>query len=97
MKWYKPIKKMPDNEKRVRVIIQVINPTEEDFSFDYSEIIGHTHFGIWRDEDGNHIDVLFWTDEMKEINEKNHCEECGRTLENGTVFCSHDCRLHYFS
>ena len=33
------------------------------------------------------------------INDKivNHCEECGKELENGTVFCTPDCRLHYYS
>lgn len=25
----------------------------------------------------------------------NSCNECGRPLDNGTVFCSTDCRQHY--
>jgi len=28
---------------------------------------------------------------------KNHCEECGKELESGTVFCTADCRRHYYS
>ena len=27
----------------------------------------------------------------------NHCEECSKKLESGTVFCSDDCRRHYYS
>jgi len=26
----------------------------------------------------------------------NKCEECGKELESGTVFCSADCRIHYY-
>lgn len=28
---------------------------------------------------------------------KNKCEECSTLLESGTVFCSSDCRRHYYS
>ena len=27
----------------------------------------------------------------------NHCEECNKKLESGTVFCSDDCKRHYYS
>ena len=27
----------------------------------------------------------------------NHCEECGKELGSGTVFCTADCRRHYWS
>lgn len=27
----------------------------------------------------------------------NCCEECSKELESGTVFCSADCRRHYYS
>lgn len=26
----------------------------------------------------------------------NHCEECSKELEKGSVFCSADCRIHYY-
>lgn len=26
----------------------------------------------------------------------NKCDECGKELESGTVFCSADCRIHYY-
>lgn len=26
----------------------------------------------------------------------NKCEECGKELESGTVFCSADCKIHYY-
>lgn len=26
----------------------------------------------------------------------NRCNECSKELENGTVFCSADCRQHYY-
>ena len=28
--------------------------------------------------------------------DSNKCEECGKELESGTVFCSADCRIHYY-
>jgi len=31
------------------------------------------------------------------ITSTNKCNECGKGLENGTVFCSIDCRMHYYS
>ena len=27
----------------------------------------------------------------------NRCEECSKKFESGTVFCSADCRRHYYS
>lgn len=27
----------------------------------------------------------------------NRCNECGKEIESGTVFCSPDCRRHYYS
>ena len=26
----------------------------------------------------------------------NKCDECSKELEKGTVFCSADCRIHYY-
>lgn len=26
----------------------------------------------------------------------NHCEECSKPLESGTVFCCADCRIHFY-
>lgn len=31
------------------------------------------------------------------VNSQNACEECGERLDSGTVFCSADCRMHYYS
>lgn len=46
--------------------------------------------------DSNSI-AIFVKDWLKHnyIKPHNHCEECSRELENGSVFCSADCRIHY--
>lgn len=34
---------------------------------------------------------------VQKVDNKNHCEECNKQLESGTVFCSADCRIHYYN
>lgn len=45
--------------------------------------------------------MLIFTDKIKNYKAIkgtiNHCEECSTALESGTVFCSYDCRQHYYS
>lgn len=36
-------------------------------------------------------------EEMKQMQKINSCNECSKELESGTIFCSVDCRIHYYS
>lgn len=47
-------------------------------------------------------DDKFTIEEIADIMDRrvlkpNHCEECSTSLDSGTVFCSADCRRHYWS
>jgi len=79
--------------------------TKEDLRQDF-----HNEQGIrWENSQGEpDIDYVEWL-ENKILEVKNNarlpptsssntnkCDECGKELEKGTVFCSNDCRIHYY-
>ncbi len=39
---------------------------------------------------------LHTSDVSKSDSNANKCEDCGKELDSGTVFCSADCRIHYY-
>lgn len=44
---------------------------------------------------GKNIEMQVKIDELENLLKTNSCNECGKVLESGTVFCSADCRMHY--
>ena len=44
--------------------------------------------------------MLIFNNKIKDVEPTkgivNHCEECSKALESGTVFCSDDCSRHYY-
>jgi hypothetical protein len=38
-------------------------------------------------------DYVHWLERQVK---NNTCNECGKELDSGTVFCSYDCRMHYY-
>lgn len=55
----------------------------------HPETVGET------DKEYDRYNYMEWLEKQVISLKNNSCNECGKVLEQGAVFCSVDCRIHY--
>ena len=92
-------------EKEKTHILKDLLPSKDEI---VNELYGRVYNGFYEKRNvmsdnmqdyyySGYLDCYDMLVEKNIIQKHNHCEECGKELESGTVFCSQNCRMHYYN